>query len=266
VITGTEDVQPVQMRAFDRRTGAVMWQREGGWALTRSDIVGVGNLAVGRNERGELVALDAETGEKEWHVPHDGARFRNHEAESPAVSGSDVVFSGPDGVLYSVDGDSGLLRWRANLDCDVSTSVAVEGDDIYVGCSTGRLYYVSESTGAILGALELDQPLEGRLLLLEDRIVVPGGRAWIGAVDRAVAGVLWARTDQAPLSVVQPISWRDAILTGNAEGTVLALSSEDGRTLWTLDLDGSIRGLGKEGDILLVGTIEGTVYALREAR
>lgn len=251
------------MRAFDRRTGAVVWQREGEWALTRSDIVGVGDLAIGRNERGELVGLDAETGAKVWHVPHDGARFRPDVAESPATLGADVIFSGPDGLLYRVDAATGTVRWKARLDCNVTTSVAVEASDIYVGCGSGRLFHLA-ADGAILGRLELDRPLEGRLLLLEDRVIVPGGRGWIGAVDRRIEGVLWQRTDPpAPLSVVQPLAWRDAILTGTGEGTVLALSAEDGRTLWSWGLEGSIRGLGAAGDILLVGTIQGTLFALR---
>lgn len=263
LITGTESLRPVRTQAFDRRTGDVLWHQEGEWALTRSDIVGVADLAVGRNERGDLVALDSETGEEVWHVSHDGAAYRADVAESPAVSGSQVVFSAPDGSVYGVDGDSGVVRWRTGLDCDVTTSVAAGSGAVYVGCGAGRLFRLSAEDGSILGRLDLDQPLSGRLLLLKDRLVVPGGRSWIGAVDLSLDSLLWARTIESPLSVVQPITWRDGVLTGTADGRLLALGPEDGSTLWTLDLEGSIRGLGKQDDVLLVGTIQGTLYALR---
>lgn len=240
------------------------WHREGEWALTRSDIVGIGDLAVGRNQRGELVGLDSETGEKAWHVPHEGATHRADVAESPAAYGSDVVFSAPDGHLYRVDGESRAVRWRTDLGCDVTTSVAAGGGDVYAGCRSGRLFHLSALDGSISGSLDLDRPLRGRLLLLGDRLVVPGGRRWIGAVDRSAGSVLWERKDVSPLSVMQPVDWHGAVLTGTGDGRLVALSIEDGTTRWTLDLEGSVRGLGKQGDILLVGTTQGTLYALRD--
>ncbi len=199
-------------------------------------------------------------------MPHQGETFRPDVSESPAVYGSSVIFSAPDGALYRVAADSGSIIWRLHLGCDVSTSVAISADDVYVGCNDGRLFRVSASDGDPLATFELEQPLEGRLLILADRLIVPGGRAWIGALDRALAGVIWARTDITPLSVVQPIVWKGALLTGTGDGRLLGLSLEDGRTVWSTPLEGSIRGLGTHDDILLMGTIGGTVYALRARR
>lgn len=266
VITGSESLLPPEMRAFDQVTGRVVWKRADEWSLTRSDVVGIGNLAIGRNQRGELVALEAGSGERIWHVPHQGEAFRNDVSESPAVYGSSVIFSAPDGALYRVAADSGSIIWHLHLGCDVSTSVAVSGDDVYLGCSDGRLFHVSVSDGDPLATIELGQPLEGRLLILSDRLIVPGGRAWIGALDRALAGVIWERTDATPLSVVQPIVWKGALLTGTGDGRLLGLSLEDGLTLWSTQLEGSIRGLGAHDNLLLVGTIGGMVYATRPQR
>lgn len=263
VITGTESLDPVQARAFDRSTGRVVWRREGEWAFTRSDVVAVGDLAIGRNDRAELVALDAATGEKAWHVPHDGVRYRPDVAESPAVHGTDVFFSAPDGGLYRVDGRSGEVRWRIEVGCDVSTSLLVHRGDVHVGCASGRLHRISAADGANLGSLDLDRAIGGRLLASGEEIVVTGGRRWIGAVDRELAGVRWERTDLGRLSVVQPFRWRGAVLTGATDGTLIALDPADGRVLWTVDLEGRIRGLGAHGDVLLVGTEQGVLHALR---
>jgi outer membrane protein assembly factor BamB len=266
LITGGEAVDPPQMRAFERSTGQLAWKREGEWALTRSDVTGVGDLAVGRNARGELVALDSRTGELVWHVPHQGERYRMDVAESPAAAGSRIVFSAPDGALYQVDAESGRVGWRTPIDCDASTSVAVESDDVYVGCDDGRLFLISALTGQARSSLSLGHPLEGRLLLMPDRLIVPSGRRWITAVDRELSAILWERADWSELSVVQPLLWRDALLTGTADGELLALSPDDGRTLWSTRLDGQIRGLGKHGDILIVGTVQGKLYVLRAVR
>ena len=222
---------------------------------------------MGRNEAGGLVALEAATGSPAWRVGHRGSRFRPDVAESPAVIGEDIVFSAPDGALYRVEAADGEVVWRTGIGCDASTSVAAAGDDVWVGCGDGTLFRLDAASGELRGRLDLDRSLEGRLTVLEDVVVVPGGPRWIGAVRRDLGGVVWEREDLPRLSVVQPILWKEALITGGADGALLALNPDDGRTLWRFDLEGSVRGLGTAGsaapDLLLVGTIQGRVYALR---
>lgn len=265
LVTGTEALTPVHTRAFDPTTGRTLWERSGEWALTRSDVVAVDGLAVGRNDRGELVALDAHTGELRWHVGHEGSRFRPDVAESPAVLGDRLFFSAPDGAVYRVDGRSGEVRWRRVLDCDVTTSVGAADGDVYAGCGDGRLFLLAGDDGSIRGRIVLPGAPEGRLAVLPDRVVVPGGPGWIGAVDRRLDRVLWEHRPRHRLSVVQPLVWEDVVLTGNGQGELLALDLETGEVRWTAGLQGTIRGLGHHDDTLLVGTVEGMLYAL-EAR
>lgn len=262
VITPTESLQPTHARAFDRRTGRTVWQQSGEWAFTDSDLLGLEGLVVGRNEDGELIALVTDSGEPAWRVRHGGGRFRSDVAESPARVDGDVIFSAPDGAVYRVRGADGTILWRTEVGCDVSTSVTVWSGGIYLGCSDGEMFRLDPADGDVSGRLALKRPLQGRLLGASDRLVVPGGRDWIGAADPDLTGVLWERTDLPRLSVVQPLRWGNAVLTG-ARDTLFALALEDGRTLWSTPLEGAIRGLGTEGEILLVGTIEGRIYALR---
>lgn len=264
LVTGTEALDPPRVYAFDPATGAVVWQRSDRHALTRSDIVGVGALAVGRNEVGELVALDARTGEVRWLAGHEGPRYRPDVAESPAVVGSDVVFSAPDGALYRVAGETGDVVWRRALDCDVTSSVTAADDDVYVGCRDGRLFRLAADDGGIRASTTLPTGVDGRITAADDRIIVPGGVRWIGAVDRGLTGVLWEHRPRpgARLSVVQPLVRDAEVLTGTGDGRLLALDLDDGALLRTVRLDGQIRGLGHHGDTLLVGTIEGVLYAV----
>ncbi len=259
VITPAE---PPYTRAFDRRTGRTVWQRSGEWALTLTDVVRSGQLVVGRNEDGELIALTADSGAPVWRAPHQARPHRLDLAESPAAVGTDVIYSATDSAVYRVAGATGQPSWRTEIGCDVTTSAAVEGDDIYVGCSDGTLFRLRAGNGAELGRMPLGQQLEGRLLVLADRVVVPGGRRWIGAVARDLDRLIWERRDLPPLSVVQPMQWGQYVLTG-ARGQLVALRLSSGQTAWVASLEGSVRGLGVASDVLLVGTVEGTVYALR---
>ncbi len=255
-------LEPPHTRAFDRHTGRTVWQRSGEWALTLTDVVRSGRLVVGRNGKGELIALTEDSGAPVWRVPHQASRNRLDIAESPAAVGTDVVYSATDSAVYRVAGATGQPRWRTEIGCDVTTSAAVEGDDIYVGCSDGTLFRLRAGDGLELGRMPLGQQLEGRLLVLTDRVVVPGGRRWIGAVTRNLDRLIWERRDLPPLTVVQPMQWGQYALAG-ARGQLIALRLSDGQTAWMASLEGSVRGLGMASDVLLVGTVEGAVYALR---
>lgn len=264
LVTGTEALDPPRVYAFDPVTGAVLWQRSDRHALTRSDVVAVGDLAVGRNEAGELVALDVGSGQVRWVAGHDGRRYRPDLAESPAVVGQDVVYSAPDGALYRIDGRTGAVIWRTAVDCDVTSSVTAAGADVYVGCRDGRLYRLAAGDGGILGSTTLPTGIEGRLAVTGDLLVVPGGVSWIGAVDRGLDGIVWEHRPRpgSRLSVVQPHVANGRVLTGTADGRLVALDPQDGSVLWTARLEGQIRGLGEHGSTLLVGTIEGFLFAV----
>ncbi len=62
---------------------------------------------------------------------------------------------------------------------------------------------------------------------------------------------------------MRPHLWRGAVLAGDEGGELDALAVEDGAVLWARHLDGVIRGIGHEGDLLFVGTLKGAVYAVR---
>jgi hypothetical protein len=53
------------------------------------------------------------------------------------------------------------------------------------------------------------------------------------------------------------------VLAGDESGELDALAIGDGSVLWARHLDGVIRGIGSEGDLLFVGTLKGAVFAIR---
>ena len=264
LVTGTEALDPPRAYAFDPATGDILWQRSDRFALTRSDVIGLDDLAIGRNDAGELVALDIASGEFRWHVSHEGRRFRPDVAESPAIADSDVVFSAPDGAIYRVHGRSGDVLWRRPVQCDVTSSVTVRDADVYVGCREGRLFRLDAADGETRSTIDLPASVDGRLTVTDSRVIVPGGHGWIGAVDRGTREMEWEYRPPpgVRLSVVQPLLWQGVLLTGTGEGRLVALDAATGSVRWTAQLDGQIRGLGQHGDVLLVGTIEGVLYAL----
>jgi outer membrane protein assembly factor BamB len=57
--------------------------------------------------------------------------------------------------------------------------------------------------------------------------------------------------------------WRGSVLAGSEAGELAALGIEDGAVIWTRHLDGVIRGIGYDADLLFVGTLKGVLFAVR---
>lgn len=64
-------------------------------------------------------------------------------------------------------------------------------------------------------------------------------------------------------SSLQPLVWRRTVVVGNEAGEVFGFRASDGTISWTETVDGVVRGLGEAGDVVLVGTLAGTLYAIR---
>lgn len=61
----------------------------------------------------------------------------------------------------------------------------------------------------------------------------------------------------------QPLPWRGWVVVGTSEGRVIAFDLESGETVWSLEVQGIVRGVGGDGDVIYVGTLDGMVYACK---
>jgi hypothetical protein len=50
---------------------------------------------------------------------------------------------------------------------------------------------------------------------------------------------------------------------GSEAGELAALAIEDGAVIWTRQVNGVIRGIGYDQDLLYVGTLKGILFAVR---
>jgi hypothetical protein len=52
-------------------------------------------------------------------------------------------------------------------------------------------------------------------------------------------------------------------VVGGEAGELQALRPEDGAVVWNRHVDGVVRGVGSDGDLLFIGTLKGTLFAVR---
>ncbi len=215
-----------------------------------------------------LVALDLANGKEEWSFragPALDPTFLNVQ-NAPAVLADRVCFGGADGVLYALSPASGAVLWKNVIGSRILTPVVTASDGLYLGTRDGRLLLAQTSDGSVRAQIQTGQIPVGPLAVAGESVLIYGAEGDSGvlnAFEASLAARRWSRRAPRGWSSSRPYLWRGAVLAGDEGGELDALAVEDGATLWARHLDGVIRGIGHEGDLLFVGTLKGAVYAVR---
>lgn len=90
------------------------------------------------NTEGEVIALDADTGEERWVTD-----LALDITSDLIVAGNTVLLGAGDGILYGLDASTGEELWTFEMGDQFSATPVVVGDTIYVASHDGKLYALS---------------------------------------------------------------------------------------------------------------------------
>ena len=93
---------------------------------------------------GNLYCLDRKTGSEIWSIK-DGS------AKSAKIAGDTVYFSSNEGILYSININSGDIKWSTKLKKGIPTSPVVIGDYLVVGSSERGVMFFNKENGRYSG-------------------------------------------------------------------------------------------------------------------
>jgi len=133
--------------ALNAITGAPVWTFDttpdfNSWRDTERDVARIASspavvhetVYIG-TEKGDVVALEAQTGAIQWRAELGGA-IRS----SPAVVDQTLYVGSTDGHLYALDTATGSVSWQFATGGPIVSSPAVTGGVVYVGSHDGRIY------------------------------------------------------------------------------------------------------------------------------
>jgi outer membrane protein assembly factor BamB len=172
-----------------------------------------------------------------WALEADGRPLYQYRVESgieaePTVDGATNELYVPTaaGIVHALEADTGKLRWKAELSGAISQAGLLSRDALYVVTDDDGVFAVARKDGAILWRFKRE-PRAGLKI---------GGHA----------GLLLSE---------------ERLITGFGDGSVVALSPGDGRSLWIVDttLDFADPGQTEQGFVDVDTTpvqIDDTVY------
>lgn len=218
--------------ALSARDGRRLWRRAVG-PSGHAPAVGDGAVHI-HGTRGEVVSLDAATGEERWQ-----ARLDTGPAAAPVIMGPSVHFFTRSDEVHRLDARDGTLINVTALPAAVSgPPLSLEGR-LVIPLYSGEVLALDPRTGAVETLAEVGEPV------LAQPTVDDAGGIWLltrrGAVWRVdprsrrsdrVAELRGAASGSLALS-------RDAVYVGMLDGTLITLGL-DGAERWRFRLDDSI--------------------------
>ncbi|MCL2161363.1 MAG: outer membrane protein assembly factor BamB [Betaproteobacteria bacterium] len=232
-----------------------------------------GEMVVVVSQKGETIALDAETGSERWRV-NVGAEI----LAPPAVGGGAVVLRASDHRLFGLEAKNGQQRWLYQRNMPPlalrshSGALIVDDQVTLIGFPGGKLVAISLENGGNLWELNVSRPRgANELERVSDVAGVPVlGRSEVCAVtyqgraacfDLTNGNTLWTRDFSSYVGMDRDT--RFAFLVDERD-SVQALDVYSGITVWRQDAMPR-RRLSRPlivGDYLALGDGEGYVHML----
>jgi outer membrane protein assembly factor BamB len=261
VIVGTDiNGQPPgtgYVYAFEVSNGKQKWKAATGRGVA-SDLVLAGSSLYGVTLSDELFSIDINSGHVNWtFAPLPGKDDRL--PSTPAVSGEAVFFGERDGGIYSINARTGEVIWKQQIATPVSTSMVAFGKSLYFGAAN-HIYRVSQKTGAAEGHSLVGGWSFGKPLIAGNSILVLVGEE-LASLDLGLKKQLWHQQANGRWRSPRPLLLGNEVLAGNELGEVYAFRVTDGAQQWVRNFQGVIRSIGSSGQVLYIGTKQGTVYA-----
>jgi outer membrane protein assembly factor BamB len=244
--------------AFDLAKGTNKWRAKG--VPFATTLVDHGDTVVGVDLEGTLRAYDIQDGSESWALSL--APYQSFKASPIRLSESSVLLADISGTLYRVNLDSREIEWTLSVDSPVYQTPAVDGSDVVVTTTRGRVLAIDAYTGDTkwewVGALHLRM---GAPALSSSSVVVGATDGRVMLLDRLSGQLQWeARFDDvisaAPL-IVGP-----TVFVATLGKELAGLDVRTGEFTWRTELEGRVKSAMAvaEGGLLVLTEPKWVVY------
>lgn len=244
------------VRAFDAKTGRVVWEHERDGEISGGPSVvvdpaggGQAKILVGSQDA-SLVCLSAASGKELWsHSIADQIRCM------PTVVAGRILVAGCDGRLHAIDAATGKPAGEVAIDGPTGTTPSGIGKSVFFGSEGGTFYRIDvASTPDTTHSISWKKKSAGGGQAYRSSAAIAEGPtgplAVVGTRGRAVEAFstadgtrLWraamrGKVDASPVVVRVRESGRSrdsAVMAADMAGRIAALRPEDGSVLWEFD-------------------------------
>jgi outer membrane protein assembly factor BamB len=202
-------------------------------------------------------------GTMKWRYPEKADNNRQYYAPPVLTPDGQLIISGYDAKLYSLNPASGQLN-KIFFEGGKGRYIdgpAVGGDGLYVPCSD-EILYATDLQGGKRWSFNSGQALWSKPAIKENTLYLSSMNRNLYALNAKDGNVIW-KQDAGGAIVSTPALSEDGILyVGTFSKEILAFDPT-GKNLWRTPIEGWIWSTPAiSGGVLYVGDINGTLYAI----
>lgn len=246
---GTENAQVL---AIDKNTGKLKWLSTVSGEVLANPAYANGKVVV-HTSRGDLIALDSETGEELWTLNNKQPNLTLRGSSAPSISQGGVIYGRADGFVSAALLDTGQALWQlpiarpygaTELDriVDVDMQPVISNDEVFALAYNGNLAAIDLLKGEQLWSAKYSGfnniTLSGNSLYLTDY------RGWVYAVDRRTGAQIWVNEQLSYRDVTGVTVANEYLVVGDGEGYLHWLDRDTGQFVAQQEIDS--KGLYKE--------------------
>lgn len=245
IYIGTENAQVL---SFDKDNGELRWLVNVSGEVVAQPVYASGYVIV-HTTRGDLIALDSDTGKEVWTLNNKQPTLSLRGSSSPEVSQGGVIYGRADGYISVALVEDGRPLWQlpvarpfgaTELDrvIDVDMKPIIRNGIIYVLAYNGNLVAIDLRKGEQIWSRKYsgytDIALSGTTLYLTDY------RGHIFAIDYDTGTEQWMNAQLSYRDLTGVTVANEYIVVGDGEGYLFWIDRDDGQfvALQELDSDG----------------------------
>ena len=224
------------MLAFSKSNGELKWLANVTGEVIAQPVYAEGKVVV-HTTRGDLIALDADTGKEIWTLTNKQPKLTLRGSATPSISQGGVVYGRADGFVAVALLADGRPLWQlpvarphgaTELDrlVDVDMQPIINNGIVYTLAYNGNLIAIDLLKGEQLWSRNYsgfkDIALSGNTLYLSDY------RGYVFAVDKKSGSELWVNSQLAYRNVTGVTVANEYIVVGDGEGYLHWLNRDDG--------------------------------------
>ena len=154
----------------------------------------------------------------------------------------DVVFAVSMGhQIYALDLDTGELLWEQSLDGAIGSKPIYVDGVLYAGTFGHKLFAVSATSGEILKTVDANNWVWGTSALAEDNILYFADMSgFVYAVEADTFDPVWQRQIASDGVRAAPLVAGDLLVVGSQDGRVYALDRHNGASVWVQITGGEV--------------------------
>ncbi len=257
---------------INANNGELIWQANVNVEVLADPAVGEG-LVVVKGSTGEVIALDAETGDKQWELVTEAPALTVRGTAAPVINSGGVFVGTANGKMTVIIADNGQQAWEARLAIPKGTTELQRLVDVDSAPVISGGYAFNVAYNGQLAAIELRS---GRIAWQREyssfqNLAMAGGRLFLTDVDDTVSSVnpdggieIWSNTDFTGRGLTAPVRFNNYIVVGDSFGYLHFLDLLTGETVGRLDLDEDIYVAPVVADdTLYIQVRDGTILAVR---